>query len=695
MTQAETKAEKAYLEKVESALDQSLGEKDAKIRSYATQLSETQRYFNESVREMDSAEKAAASEQIRATNAICDHEFLRRGQLLRLKGTPYFGRIDFTPLESSKAQRVYVGMYSFGAGETMLVHDWRSPIASLFYDSELGPASYSTPDGKAEGNVSLKRQYRIRNGQLEFMFDSSVKIDDDILQEALGQASRPRMGNIVSTIQREQNRIIRDCSSPVMLIQGVAGSGKTSIALHRVAYLLYHFRGKLTSRDILVISPNKVFADYISSVLPELGEENIARIEMDDVAKSVLGRGFRFQTFYEQVEALSLGISADAREEMEWKSSLDFARQLGQFVRSLKLNNFKAQDLCVPGDTIPAKRLQQMYLATGNIPFAQRVKELATAIAREYGIRSRERKEEIRTKILSMFLVTDAFSAYQSFFKRTGKEKWSPETKKAMNYMDVFPYIYVLLHFEHRKPKQRIRYLLIDEMQDYSPIQYMVLQALYGCDMTILGDSIQAVNPYTSSTVDAIQEVFPSATTMELNKSYRSSFEIMGLAQRIVRNEKLQVVERHGDDPEIIGCDSREKALAVVSECVSAFKASRFHSLGIVCKTHAEAVAMHHSLRTTFPDLALVDSSSEGFPGGAMVVAAHMAKGLEFDWVVVPDASDMQYRTEVDRHLLYVAVTRAMHRLTLVYSARLTPFLESTGKTKPVCRVRKTGEGDE
>ena len=245
-----------------------------------------------------------------------------------------------------------------------------------------------------------------------------------------------------------------------------------------------------------------------------------------------------------------------------------------------------------------------------------------------------------------------------------------------MDYADVFPFIYVLMHFEDVRPDFPVKHLVVDEMQDYTPVQYLVLKKLYGCDMTILGDSFQAVNPNTYSTADEIRSVLPSAITLELNRSYRSSFEIMELAQHILENGNIKPVERHGEKPEIVRCQSETDVVSFVLNRIDSFKKGPFRSLGIVCKTQKEAARFYGTIKDACPEAVLIEPSSKEYSAGIVVISAHMAKGLEFDYVLVPDVSASNYANETDRHLLYVSVTRAMHRLTLVHRGPPTSFLK-------------------
>lgn len=677
MTKLAEKEERKYFDSVRAALTVCLQRQDGSISSYAGQMSETQSYLNDSFAEMDKVEKASVETDILQTDRVLSHTMLRRAQVLRLLDSPYFGRIDFIRKGKSNKSNIYIGIHNFETDRGMLIYDWRAPVASMFYDSEVGEAQYEAPMGVVRGKISLKRQYRIRSGVLEYMFDSSVKIDDDILQEALSHSSSRRMKNIISTIQREQNKIIRDEKSDYMLIQGVAGSGKTSIALHRIAYLLYRFKENISSRNILIISPNKIFADYISNVLPELGEENIAAMEMENFVRALMGQDFKFQTFYEQVEELARRSDEKRQADIRLKASLSFAKRLEEFARYLELNNFQPTALNVQGICESPARLKIIYGCTQDRPLKDRINEIADVVLRDAGSVKKGLRADVRRRIAQMFQVTDAFSAYRLFFAKIQREQYAPEKKAKMDYADVFPYLYLLPYFEKVTFFNPVKHLLIDEMQDYTPIQYMVLKKLFRCKMTILGDALQAVNPYSSTRLEDIREVFTSAVTLELNKSYRSSYEIMQLAQKIIYNDKLVPMERHGESPEIVGYENQENMLQAVCERVTEFRLGDYRSLGIICKTQERAQEVYRTVSQVCPEATLLDSASKGFPGGVMVVSSHLAKGLEFDSVIVPDVSAAEYRTTVDRHLLYVACTRAMHRLMLCYTGACCEFLST------------------
>ena len=298
--------EKEYLRQIINIINNSINNTDKSVKEHVDTLQEYKEYLW-SNKDIDPHEIRSMRESILRHFATGESVIDKRKRLGKILDIPYFGRIDFTERkEGSETRVLYIGIHTFydPGKKANLIHDWRAPISSMFYDHELGAASYFSPTGKVEGDISLKRQYRIRKGQMEYMIESSLTVHDDVLQKELSSNTDDKMKNIVTTIQREQNRIIRNEDTQTLIIQGVAGSGKTSIALHRIAYLLYAQKGEITSKDILIISPNKVFADYISNVLPELGEETVPETSMEQILSGVLNNKYKYQNFFEQVTEL-------------------------------------------------------------------------------------------------------------------------------------------------------------------------------------------------------------------------------------------------------------------------------------------------------------------------------------------------------------------------------------------------------
>lgn len=553
----------------------------------------------------------------------------------------------------------------------------------MFYDFEVGKAFFTAPVGEIAGEILLKRQYRIKDSKMEYMIESSININDDVLQKELSSTSDEKMKNIVATIQKEQNVIIRNDTSDVLLIQGVAGSGKTSIALHRVAFLLYKYKKTLNSKNILIISPNKVFADYISNVLPELGEEEILEVCFDEIAEKELGTQYKFQTFYEQVSELIHEADDAAIMRIRYKATTDFVKELDSFLEYVNAEYFTASDIDIDTVKVPKEYLQRRYTAYNKIPIQQRLELLAQDIIESS--RTSDGKvlkvytaRKIQSYIQNMFRCKDALSLYKDFYNRIGKpEMFCLKQSKTLEFSDVFPFVYLKIFFYGAENYHYVKHLLVDEMQDYTPIQYAVLSKLFKCKMTILGDSSQSVNPYSSSSIEEINQIYKDADCVELCKSYRSTYEITDFAQKIQENKKLVPIVRHGAEPTVTQCADKMDEFSQIKDKVNEFLQSDYSSLGIICKTQAQA----NEIYKTFYDLdfkvSLLNGDSKEFKNGIIITPAFIAKGLEFDQVIIPFVSEAIYKTDLDKSMLYIACTRAMHKLDLTYTGTMTALLQN------------------
>ena len=609
----------------------------------------------------------------------------KRNRLSKILDIPYFGRIDFKENKSdSKNIPIYIGIHTFFdiKSKRNLIYDWRAPISGMFYDYESDEATYSSPSGEVHGKISLKRQYRIRKGKMEYMIESSVTVHDDILQKELCSNADDKMRNIVTTIQREQNRIIRNEDTPVLIIQGVAGSGKTSIALHRIAYLLYAQKGKIASRDILIISPNKVFADYISNVLPELGETTVPETSMEQILSTVLNNKYKYQDFFGQVSELLEKPVPDFIERIQYKASFEFVSRLDKFILHMENHYFKATNVKITKYiTIPAEFIGEQFKRFHRYPIRQRFETMTDYILEMMKIQynltvTTAEKNLLRKEIKNMFSGNNDLQIYKDFFEWAGKpEMFKMRKNRMLEYADMAPLAYLHLALDGNKTQTHIRHLLIDEMQDYSPIQYKVIQKLYPCRKTILGDASQSVNPYGSSTAAMIQKVFITGEIMKLCKSYRSTFEITCLAQKIQTNKELEPIMRHGEQPEILQFKNTEEETTGIANLISDFRNSGYTSLGIICKTETLAKALAQKLQVHTDNISLLSSQSSAYTKGVVVTSAHMAKGLEFDEVIIPQADNKNYHSTIDSNMLYVAVTRAMHKITLTYSGIQNQFI--------------------
>ncbi len=686
--------EEKYLEHVLERLRAAIDGADSAVRERVRTLDEQKRYIWEN-KDLDPQEIRSARENMLNIHAIGENVIAGRERLARMLDTPYFGRIDFrVAAPDSRPLPVYIGVHTFHDFDThtSLVHDWRAPIASMYYDYELGPAAYTSPAGEVEGEISLKRQYRIRGGRMEYMLESSVTVHDDILQRELSANTDDKMRGIVATIQREQNRIIRDAEAPTLIIQGIAGSGKTSIALHRVAYLLYANKDTLSSKDILIISPNKVFADYISNVLPELGEETVPETGMAELLSGVLGGRIKYQTFFEQVTELLERPAPGFAERIAYRSTLEFAASLDRFVLHLENNGFRPVDVKIRHITIPHEFIGEQFRRFHRMAIRERFEPMAELIADEldikYGITPTiAERNFLRREIGAMFAGgAGDLQLYKEFFEWLGKpEMFRMRRGHTLEYSDLAPLAWLRIALDGTRPRTDVKHLLIDEMQDYTPVQYRVIQRLFPCRKTLLGDAGQSVNPYGSSTAETIARVFTGGKVMKLCKSYRSTFEITDFAQRIRPNDELEPVARHGEKPQILQFATPEAEIAGIARLVADFRKSDYRSLGIVCKTETQAAELHKKLveietrngLPNDPDIFLLTSRSHAFVHGTVITSAHMAKGLEFDEVIIPHTIASNYRTKIDRSMLYVAATRAMHRLTLTHSGKKADMIVS------------------
>lgn len=671
------KQEKEYLKQIISFLKKVIGNTDASVKDHVDTLAEYKDYIW-SNKDIDPHEIRSMRESILNHFALGESVINKHKRLTKILAIPYFGRIDFLEKkENSKVMPIYIGIHTFYDPESRatLIHDWRAPVSSMFYDHELGEAGYRSPSGEIKGVISLKRQYRIRGGKMEFMIESALTVHDDILQKELSSNADDKMKNIVATIQREQNRIIRNEDIRTLIIQGVAGSGKTSIALHRIAYLLYTFRDSISSKDILIISPNKVFSDYISNVLPELGEETVPETSMEQILSGVLEHKYKYQIYFGLVNELLEKPSSSLIDRIAYKASFGFISELDKFILHIENTYFKAADVKLTKYiTIPAPFIEEQYLRFNRYPIRRRFDAMADYMLDMLKIQyaftvTTAGRNLLKKEIRLMFAGNNDIQVYKDFFKWTNNPGMFKMRKgHTLEYSDLAPLAYLHLALEGNGNQPfRVKHLLIDEMQDYSPIQYKVIQKLFPCRKTVLGDAGQSVNPYGSSTAETIQKSLTASEIMKLCKSYRSTFEITDFAQKIHPNAELEPVARHGEKPQILQFGSAVEELSGIMGLISTYRKSGYKSLGIICKTEQQARKMADMLKSYANDISFLSSQSSAFVQGIVITSAHMAKGLEFDEVIIPQTDERNYRSEIDKSMLYVAVTRAMHRLTLTF----------------------------
>lgn len=681
--------EKKYLCELEKELNGKADKLLSHTNGYSASFHESLKYFWEHQWEFDNYETVfneLALKQL-ADAGESTNKQLRR--VLSQMDSPYFARIDFRPLEDPETMKVYIGRYSFwDVKSPCQVFDWRAPIASMYYEFEQGDAWYESPSGRIEGRMDCKRQYKIRKGVLEYALESDLAITDELLQQELSRRSDRRMKDIVTTIQKEQNRLIRDEAAQTLIIQGVAGSGKTSVALHRIAYYLYRFQNEITAENFLILSPNGVFVDYISNVLPELGEENVRSVSMEDIAAPLLPEGLKTERFAASIDRFLESSDKAWEERCRFKSSPELVRLLEDFFRDCDRNGFFLKDYPYEGGVIEADFIRKCLSRQSALPVRLRIRETAGMMAEEIRGRNVKRgygiqKKEIMDWLTLRFRYQSALELYRDFYYRwIGQEdlfRW--QEGRELENADIFPLAAVCLYLEGWAENKNIRHLIIDEMQDYTPIQYAVINRLYPCRKTILGDFSQNVMPFVRSSLPYLEELYPEARVTQLYKSYRSTFEIMEFACGIRRDVCLEPVQRHGETPAVIACrDQEQERRTVLALSEREIRGNRDVKLGILCKSNDEAKLLYLWLKRQWkdrPHLHLLDCEGTEFYDGLMVSSVAMAKGLEFDAVIIPGADCENYRSDYDRGLLYVACTRAMHRLTVLYSGGPSPFLSS------------------
>ncbi len=669
------------LEKIKIKLNKALKQAEGTVNQYDREYLDSKRYLANYRHEIDPREIFQNELALKQIESYGIFAVQMREKLVKLTDSPYFARIDFCGDGEANVSVFYIGRFSFSDQSEILIYDWRAPVAGMFYDYGLGRAGYEAPIGRIDGELTRKRQFKVARGMMEYALESAVNIQDDVLQRELSHTSDEKMKTIISTIQREQNRIIRNDKAGTLIIQGVAGSGKTSIALHRVAYLLYRYKDTLAANNVVILSPNKVFADYISNVLPELGEEPIYEMSFADIADFQLERIIGYQPDRDPDEAKDPAWN----ERVRYKTTLDFVRMMDRYLEHAAEEYFVPTGYEFGSFKTTRDWILKQYNVYQKYPIKRRLHEVSKDILEQFEIANLRGEElpsqkAIFRKLVSMLRFKNTLALYKDFFKVMGiQEKLALCGKAMLEWADVYPFLYFHAAFEGLKENRIIRHVVIDEMQDYTPAQYAVINKLFQCNKTILGDFGQTINPNHLHTLSDMRAVFPGAEMVELNKSYRSTFEIITFAKRIRNVAALEAVERHGDYPEIIGCRDSKDELTKIKANITRFLKSRNVTLGIILKTNQEAQSLYEVLSKEY-DVGLLNPGSDRFTNGISIAPIRMSKGLEFDEVLIPAAHRENYHTDFDRSLLYIACTRAMHRLTLTYTGDLTSLIGDGNK---------------
>ena len=629
---------------------------------------------------------------------------------------PYFGRLDFQEDGQSQPSPIYIGKVGASDEETMkpIVIDWRAPVASMFYSFTGGeePAFYHSPDGLVEGEVYLKRNIAIRKRELERVVDTYVKgsedvsLADDFLLYRLGENKDNKLKDIVSTIQSEQNDIIRAEKNMPLLIQGVAGSGKTTIALHRLAFLIYEYREQLEAERMIVFAPNSLFLDYISSVLPELGVGNIRQTTFQDWALRTLDDAVKLKSTEEKLkQAFSINrddskvMLGKLKGTMKFKSFIE--ESIAQFEKSLvPTKDFEAWDQAVIKVEDIKKWMQVEYK---HYPLAKRRERVMGRVKRWIEIELKKFEDTNEKKLLKKE-ATKRLNTYMkywpkmsplSFYSTLLKQKEILEVlpeelvqetakncrKKEIHLEDLAPLIYIYHQFAGIELGQKFHHVVIDEAQDFSPFQIYILKEItMGNSFTILGDLSQAIYDYQGiEDWNDFKEVFQETGYYELTRSYRSTKEIIEFANEVIKNADIPVglaapVFRSGEKVKVI---STEDQFAEVVKTLQNMQNENVKTIAVIGRTDDECRNIYEKLTAAGITVNVIEANQSKYEGGISVVPVYLAKGLEFDAVLLIDVDEVHYKdTKHDAKLLYVGCTRSLHDLWIFYSGEASPLIK-------------------
>ena len=665
----------SFLEEVTQKLKNRIEKLDQSILAGQKDIESMHDYYWENYTEMDQYgyedydNQQALLNQTNANNEL----LLKRRRFRRMQDSPFFGRVDFVYEGEDEAEIFYIGIGNFAedTGMTPLIYDWRAPVSGLFYDYDRGPASYQAPAGVMEGEITAKKQYKIRKGKLIYAFESDTKIDDEILKAELGTNGDVRLKNIVSTIQREQNAIIRNTEDKILAIQGVAGSGKTSVALHRIAYLLYHDRDNLKSSDVLILSPNSVFADYISHILPELGEEPVQEMSFDLFAyKELKGTAADCEDRWHHLERVMKFPDEERERIYKEKQSEVMAAQMEGFLAILEDSLLDFKDIEFKGLKKTENELIQLfYFKFQDIPLLKRMDAVMEYFVDEFEtLRDRdlsdEEREYVQEKFDRMYVTKDIYRIYNWLMEDCGYPLLAdvPCEKRVLEYEDVFPMLYLKYRLLGRGAHRRVKHLVIDEMQDYSYIQYLILAELFSCSMTILGDKFQTMDDHVQDVLSFLPKVFGrKVRKIVMDKSYRNTVEIASYAARLNGSQVPGLLERHGKEVVEASFEDLEKLLAGVEANLRLQGEDGFETAAVLAMTEEEAWEISQLLKKRGLSVSYIDRDSSSFKPGLTVTTFYLAKGLEFDQVFT--VWDKKKENPLLGQAKYICATRALHEL--------------------------------
>jgi len=727
ITDSELQSEKEYLKKVLKVLEDELDGYNQKVKSLSNNIQEQMTYAWDKTNRLSDTEFVYALANIQKRSVYAENANKKVRAYKKMQQSAYFARIDFD--DGEEVLPIYIGIASLSSGDDFYVFDWRAPIASMFYNHEVGDASYTISTGeKITGKITLKRQYRIKGDEIVEIFDTDMQVIDSILKNMLSANASSKMKNIVNTIQKEQNEVIRKNDVDLLIVQGPAGCGKTSIAMHKIAYLLYSQRDKINNSNVMILSPNEIFNNYISEVLPGIGEDNVCEATFLEFAKAYI-KEFeiisKIEDAYEIVYASKETRNKQKYNELKFKFSETYVKLIDEYISENKCDILAIEPIEIDDETIVSKeeietfanklagKHESLYLTGKKI--IEKIFTLASERSKRVVTLEKLKTEalenlvKVKTRVGAIYkkLYEDK-SEFESFVKRC-YEKFGIVDKldkfnlgeifdltkqnlddDKLEFQDVAAFMYLKSRIIGIGANKNIKYVLIDEAQDYSLVQYRILSMLFkNANIILLGDINQCILPFNKiSSYDDIKKVITrnklAATTdeVELTKTYRSTFEINEYAKKVLKlKNSYTQVERHGDAVEVIKQDefSPEK----IVEDASKLKNS-YNTIAIICKNEQETLLYNQIIN--LPEyknkFVIVTKNDKVFISDKiMIIPSYISKGLEFDAAIISNASIEHYR-ENERNLFYVVLTRALHKLKIYYTGEYTKLIEGFNNEK-------------
>ncbi len=668
LSEKEMKLEKTYLRNASKEISNQLDILGKEIHVKEEEITEFKKVLWEDKGSIDSVEMQTGlmASQMEANFMLMKMEYYKK--LLKIQYSPYFGRVDFKEDKEGK-KAIYIGLTNVEKNLDYIIYDWRSPIASLFYDYGIGPAKYEAPDGQINGYMSLRRQYKIENKELIRVFDNDLNVVDECLQEVLSESSSEKMKNIVNTIQGEQNEIIRNISNKHLIVQGIAGSGKTSVALHRIAFLLYKIKN-LKSANVLIFSPNNVFSEYISDVLPELGEDNAMNTTFHDFAQAYAKEFKSVETFTDFIERFYTGKESDPKL-VSFKLSNKMIPVIEDYCNELENKIIITGNIETKFDVIDSEYLNYLLKERFNkLPLFSRIEKMAEHLCDKIGVSHGKNKRSFIKQIKELLNVKPDFKKiYQdlyksdSFKKTYNKEYYLRLNVKKINYEDALCFIYLKGILNGFPYSNLIKQIVVDEAQDYNEMQYIILKKIFkNASFTVLGDVNQTINPYQRyETLEILKDILDeNSKYVELTKTYRSSSEIIDYTNKILGLKHISAIRKPNNVPVKFRNDIRK-----LEGDIHDLK-NRYNSVAIITKSREESISIYNKLKDKIENISLMEDNVKDFNKNLVVVPSYLAKGLEFDSVISYTDKENVY-TNDERYLFYVVCTRCQHEL-IVYN---------------------------